>query len=199
MEGVNSGTFLLGARPSSRNKTTYNSMNDWMRLQGQVMTSQPRAPVMYSGSEGFKEMPSVEVSNAQKEMAVEDFNDKFQRSYTDLAHQIAYRYPNPGLPRIRQGAIGGTWRHIKEVLGHHGSRVCFVDGLVSVYDTDKFSEALQPQLPYKAKLVQPPYAPTQSEYSNGKRGVVLPSLETDVDRKLRMNAAPRHTGHYQFK
>ena len=30
--------------------------------------------------------------------------------------------------RLRQGRIGGSWRHIKEVLGHGGSRVCYVDG-----------------------------------------------------------------------
>ncbi|XP_012942291.1 uncharacterized protein LOC106012803 [Aplysia californica] len=177
--------------------TTYNSMNDWMRMQGQVVSS--RAPVMYAGAEGFKELPSVEVSEMTSDQAIDDYDQKFQRSYSDLAHQIAYRYPNPGLPRIRQGAIGGTWRHIKEVLGHHGSRVCFVDGLVSVYDSDKFSDALQPPLPYRGKLVHPPYAPTQTEYANGKKGIVFPRLEDGVDRKLRMNALPSHRGHYQFK
>jgi len=30
--------------------------------------------------------------------------------------------------RLRQGRIGGSWRHIKEVLGHGGSRVVYVDG-----------------------------------------------------------------------
>jgi len=100
---------------------------------------------------------------------------------------------------IRQGAIGGTWRHIKEVLGHHGgSRICFIDGLVSVYDTDKFTQALQPQLPYRGKMVQPPYAPTQQEYADSKKGVHFPPVETDVDRKLRMNSQPIHRGHYKF-
>jgi len=198
LEGVSSNTFLLGARPSSRNKTTYNSMNDWMRMQGEVATS--RAPVMYAGAAGFKEMPSVETCDKQtSSQAAEDYNDKFEKSYSDLQHQIAYRYPNPGLPRIRQGAIGGTWRHIKEVLGHHGgSRICFIDGLVSVYDTDKFTQALQPQLPYRGKMVQPPYAPTQQEYADSKKGVHFPPVETDVDRKLRMNSQPIHRGHYKF-
>jgi len=178
--------------------TTYNSMNDWMRMQGEVASS--RAPVMYAGAEGFKEMPSVETCDRQTTaQAADDYNEKFEKSYSDLQHQIAYRYPNPGLPRIRQGAIGGTWRHIKEVLGHHGgSRICFIDGLVSVYDTDKFTQALQPQLPYRGKMVQPPYAPTQQEYADSKKGVHFPPVESDVDRKLRMNAGPVHRGHYKF-
>ncbi|GFR74197.1 zinc finger SWIM domain-containing protein 6 [Elysia marginata] len=163
-------------------------------MQGRVVSSQ--TPVMYSGMQGFQAMPSVETTDDSN-----PYDEAFQKSYTDLAHQIAYRYPNPGLPRIRQGAIGGTWRHIKEVLGHHGSRVCFVDGLVSVYDTDRFSEALQPSLPYQGKHVQPPFAPTQAEHAaNGRRGVVLPSLETDVQRKVRIaSSTPRHRGHYLFK
>ena len=35
--------------------------------------------------------------------------------------------------RERQGRIGGSWRHIKEVLGHGGSRVVFVDGKSEVF------------------------------------------------------------------
>lgn len=181
------------------NMTTYSSMNDWMRMQGQVMNS--KAPsVMYSGAQGFKEVPQFDEADQQTNSAsVDDYNDKFERSYTDLAHQIAYRYPNPGLPRTRTGAIGGTWRHIKEVLSDSGSRVCFVDGLVSVYDTEKFSEALQPPLPYKGKFVTPPYAPTPTEYTNGKNGIVLPPLSADMQRKIRLNSQPRTRGHYQFK
>lgn len=199
MQATTSSTFLDGARPASRTKTTYSNMNDWMRLQGRVANSQ--APVMYTGAGGFQQLPSVEISDVETEALKENYEDTFKRSYSDLAHQIAYRYPNPGLPRIRQGAIGGTWRHIKEVLGHHGSRVCFVDGLVSVYDTDKFSEALQPPLPYKGKLVHPPYVPTQSEHdiNNGKKGVHFPKVESDMERKIKMASNPRHKGHYQFK
>jgi len=198
IDGVTSQTFLQGARPSSRNKTTYTCMNDWMRMEGRTMTSQQ--PVMYSGAQGFTQVPTMESPAHQTSaQANEDFNTKFRRSYSDLAHQIAYRYPNPGLPRIRQGCMGGTWRHIKEVLGHSGSQVCFVDGLVSVYDSDKFNEALQPSLPYKGKLVHPPYAPTKTEFASSRQRVCLPRLDDDINRKLKLNVSPSHRGHYQFK
>lgn len=168
-------------------------MNDWMRLQGRV--ANVAAPVVYTGMDGFQEMPSVEVADVENNTAKEEFDDKFQETYSGLSHQIAYRYPNPGLPRIRQGAIGGTWRHIKEVLGHHGSRVCFVDGLVSVYDSNRYSEALQPPLPYKGKLVHPPYAPTRDEFGNSKKSVSFPPVGGATARGP---SAPRHRGHYQF-
>ena len=44
-------------------------------------------------------------------------------------------------------------------------------GLVSVYDSDKFNEALQPSLPYKGKLVHPPYAPTKTEFASSRQRV----------------------------
>ncbi|ELT90647.1 hypothetical protein CAPTEDRAFT_220997 [Capitella teleta] len=62
-------------------------------------------------------------------------NDAHYSRYLSLSQNVAQRYPNPGPPRYREGAIGGNWRHIKEVLGHSGSRVIFVDGLVSLEDT----------------------------------------------------------------
>lgn len=43
------------------------------------------------------------------------------------------------LSRVRQGSIGSSWRHIKEVLGNTGNRVCFVDGMHS--ESSKFAFA----------------------------------------------------------
>ncbi|XP_076471407.1 uncharacterized protein LOC143301187 [Babylonia areolata] len=88
--------------------------------------------------------------------------DYYKRVYDDMTKKIAYRWPNPGTPRNREGRIGGTWRHIKEVLGHGGSRFVFVDGLVSVYDDQKFTEKLQAQLPYRPHI-RPLYAPFKGE------------------------------------
>ena len=34
--------------------------------------------------------------------------------------------------RLRQGRIGGTWRHIKEVLPQGGGRVCYIDGMLLI-------------------------------------------------------------------
>jgi hypothetical protein len=34
-------------------------------------------------------------ANTQKD----DYNVRFRESYADLTNQIAYRFPNPGLPR----------------------------------------------------------------------------------------------------
>ncbi|ESO97614.1 hypothetical protein LOTGIDRAFT_228247 [Lottia gigantea] len=103
---------------SEQHKTTYGSMNDWMGVQDRVAST--NVPVTMSDSNWM-----------QKTMLTEQnptFDDKYSRAYTDLSKQIAYRHPNPGKARERQGRIGGSWRHIKEVLGHGGSRVVFVDG-----------------------------------------------------------------------
>jgi len=62
--------------------------------------------------------------------------DEYYNRYMALSQNVADRYPDPGAPRERQGAIGGSWRHVKEVLGHGGSRTIFIDGLVSLYDMD---------------------------------------------------------------
>merc|ERR1712227_925530 len=70
-------------------------------------------------------------------MPSERRSDEFYKRYNQLSAKVAYQYPDPGTPRERQGRIGGSWRHIKEVLGHGGSRVVFVDGLVRLYDQDK--------------------------------------------------------------
>ena len=52
------------------------------------------------------------------------------------------------------GRIGGSWRHIREVLGYTGSQVCFVDGLVSVYDKEGGHEV--PRGPaWRARLAGP--------------------------------------------
>ena len=42
--------------------------------------------------------------------------------------------------RLRQGRIGGSWRHIKEVLGHGGSRVVYVDGWYSIRTSNNVKE-----------------------------------------------------------
>ncbi|KAK6191955.1 hypothetical protein SNE40_003522 [Patella caerulea] len=100
------------------NKTTYGCMNDWMNVQNRVLSS--GVPVTMSDSNWMK-------ANAMADTRP-GFNDKYGKAYTELSQQIAYRHPNPGKARERQGRIGGSWRNIKEVLGHSGSRVVFVDG-----------------------------------------------------------------------
>ncbi|CAL1541176.1 unnamed protein product [Lymnaea stagnalis] len=161
----------------------------------------------------FTVPPSVGLTNGSKANVPDDSEQKFRRSYTDLAQQIAYRYPNPGMPKAREGAIGGTWRHVKEVLGHGGSMVCFIDGLVRVYDQEKFTEALQPTSPAQPVHVTPSslapapfnygYSPTQSDkqlnygYSPTQR-VKPPLLDEAIERKLMMSSTPKRKGHYRY-
>uniref|UniRef100_A0A2C9KFR0 Uncharacterized protein n=1 Tax=Biomphalaria glabrata TaxID=6526 RepID=A0A2C9KFR0_BIOGL len=117
---------------------------------------------------------------------------ELRRSYSELASQIAYRYPNPGLPRAREGAMGGTWRHIKEVQAFTGSRLCFIDGLVSLYDQEDFN--VNPPLSARRAL-QPPYAPTQQEYAASKQ---VPVIDNDNQRKIRLAPNPKRKGHYRY-
>ncbi|KAL8584817.1 hypothetical protein ACOMHN_037522 [Nucella lapillus] len=98
--------------------------------------------------------------------------DYYKRAYDDLTQKIAYRWPNPGTPRNHVGRSGGTWRHIKEVLGHGGSRFVFVDGLVSVYDDQKFTQKLQAQIPYRPHI-RPLYAPYKGESTNSAAALPL--------------------------
>ncbi|XP_076439987.1 uncharacterized protein LOC143279744 [Babylonia areolata] len=44
-------------------------------------------------------------------------------------------FPLWGPPRLRHGRQGGSWRHVKEVLQAGGNRIVFVDGQISVKDT----------------------------------------------------------------
>ena len=61
--------------------------------------------------------------------------------YMQLSSNVAQKHPNPGRPREHIGRIGGNWRHIREVLGYTGTQVCFVDGLVSLYDKEQAARA----------------------------------------------------------
>jgi len=190
-----SQTILDRYRPSSRHKigayeTTYGHMNDWMKMQRQ---SGPGLPVTMSDS-NFQEI----LKSQSKEHDMQ-----FQKSYNKLTSKIAYRYPNPGMPRQRQGRIGGSWRHIKEVLGHGGSRVVYVDGLISVYDTENFNQTLNAQVPMMphvrsqvapdipapepAKVQFPPVANQSSPYTDG-----------DVARKMGLNVSPKYKGFYRY-
>uniref|UniRef100_K1R3K9 Uncharacterized protein n=1 Tax=Magallana gigas TaxID=29159 RepID=K1R3K9_MAGGI len=114
-----------------RERTTYGHMNDWMKV------SRNGVPVTMSDNNWHNLKQSE-----QKEHDIQ-----FKKAFNNLTSKIAYRYPNPGNPRQRQGRIGGSWRHIKEVLGHGGSRVVYVDGLISVYDSENFNQALTSQVP----------------------------------------------------
>merc|ERR1711893_319887 len=88
--------------------------------------------------------------------------DDYYSRYMQLSQNVAYRYPDPGPPRQREGAIGGSWRHIKEVLGHGGSRVVFVDGLVSLYDIDKHHLAKK-HMPLRASISTPLYGASRHD------------------------------------
>jgi len=98
----------LPFRPVSRSKTTYGSMTSWAKKDTPDYVPPPQSAR----------------------------GDNYHDRYMQLSANVAIKHPNPGKPRERMGRIGGTWRHIREVLGYTGSQVCFVDGLVSLYDLE---------------------------------------------------------------
>lgn len=137
-------------RPFSRQRTSYSSMNQWRDKEGTTVPQTlngKRVPVRMAEGAWKKTKPKTEdvgwpiagdTLNAARQPNTEEFN----KSYVELMNRVAYRYPNPGAPRIRQGRVGGTWRHIKEVQSNNTDRVVYVDGLVRVYDTQKFNSHL---------------------------------------------------------
>ncbi|KAK3101127.1 hypothetical protein FSP39_001148 [Pinctada imbricata] len=170
-----------------RERTTYGHMNDWMKM------NRGNVPLTMSDNNWHN----------LKQTEKLDHDLQFKKSYNNLTSKIAYRYPNPGKPRQRQGRIGGSWRHIKEVLGHGGSRVVYVDGLISVYDSENFNQALNSQVPMmphiKSKVMPdsdesagapvqfPPVSNNAPSYTDG-----------DVARKMGLNVSPKYKGFYRY-
>ncbi|XP_060560639.1 uncharacterized protein LOC132720500 isoform X5 [Ruditapes philippinarum] len=189
-------------------RTTYGKMNEWTKSSG-GRDSRTGIPVTRSDG-NWKHTPrdTDMPANTQKD----DYNVRFRESYADLTNQIAYRFPNPGLPRLRQGRIGGSWRHIKEVLGHAGSRVCYVDGLVSVYDEEQFNQNLHAQSPYRPHLRRQLYSAnrgfdfeTARQGREAAQGVQLPAVEelpmmssNERARKLAIQNPTKHKAVYSY-
>jgi len=45
-------------------------------------------------------------------------------------------YPSPyGPPRLREGKVGGCWRHVRETVGQRGQCIMFVEGTVKIRDS----------------------------------------------------------------
>jgi len=202
-----SADFLKQIRP----RTTYGKMNEWMKMSG---GKEVRTGVPVTLSDGnWKQTKQTETTHKNPR---DDYNVRFRDSYADLTSQIAYRFPNPGLPRLRQGSIGGSWRHIKEVLGHSGGRVCYVDGLVAVYDEENFNQQLQARSPYRPHLRRQVYSANRgfdheaanygrTGLSNSTQGVQLPAVEelpmmssNERDRKLAIQSQNKHKGVYAY-
>jgi hypothetical protein len=55
-------------------------------------------------------------------------NDAYFQRYLELADKKAYRYPDPGVHKTREGCMGGSWRHIKQVLGQGANNLVYIDG-----------------------------------------------------------------------
>ncbi|KAL3842349.1 hypothetical protein ACJMK2_020375 [Sinanodonta woodiana] len=196
--------FQCLPRPS----TTYGKMNEWWKMtRGRETTGVP-----LTMSDGNWHQIDY-ITDAQRKSA-DEYNNKFKAAYADLTSKIAYRYPNPGLPRIRQGRIGGSWRHIKEVLGHGGSRVVFVDGLVSTYDQENFNQALNGQIPYRPHLKTSLHNPNKIdvattrqniEFGPSSKAVRLPAVEelpmmseNERARKMALQSPHKHKGFYRY-
>lgn len=185
--------------------TTYGKMNEWMKMPG-GRDSRNGIPVTLSDG-NWKHTGKQTESNAKPQK--DDFNVRFRESYHDLTQQIAYRFPNPGLPRLRQGRIGGSWRHIKEVLGHAGSRVCYVDGLVAIYDEEQFNQELQARSPFRPHLRRQLYSANRGfnheAARQGREGVQLPQVEelpmmsaNERARKMAIQSPNKYKGVYSY-
>nr|XP_034304051.1 uncharacterized protein LOC105334161 isoform X5 [Crassostrea gigas] len=175
-----SETILKRYRPLSRHKTTYGHMNDWMKV------SRNGVPVTMSDNNWHNLKQSE-----QKEHDIQ-----FKKAFNNLTSKIAYRYPNPGNPRQRQGRIGGSWRHIKEVLGHGGSRVVYVDDPYSPEGPGRrlmFSPTrayFDPFTPLGSSCVEPSYPSVQGASPSYQDG--------DVARKMGLNVSPKYKGFYRY-
>ncbi|XP_059170654.1 uncharacterized protein LOC131952138 [Physella acuta] len=148
----------------------------------------PNGQTSYT-SNAFKQS-SLQVPEREEPIERDDYNLRFKRSYTDLAQKISSRYPSS--PRRREGAIGGTWRHVREVLGHGGSMLCYIDGMVSIHD----NEALQASL--TKRPLHPPYAPLREDFENRTQDCIFPRVDSDLERKLKLASMPKRKGHYRF-
>ncbi|XP_041367551.1 uncharacterized protein LOC121382114 isoform X2 [Gigantopelta aegis] len=185
-QNVNSSSLLENMRAVSRQKTTYTSMNEWRD------NPMARAAVCGTAPASGPRWHQDRVADAAKPLGQRSV-DEFNKAYCNLTKQIAYIHPNPGPPRCREGRIGGTWRHIKEVLGHSGSRVVFVDGLVSIYDSENFNNALHDEGPYRPHLASARYAPCIGDLQSYNRRE-LSELQTCGYRPS-MPQDPRESGH----
>nr|XP_022340246.1 uncharacterized protein LOC111134935 isoform X2 [Crassostrea virginica] len=163
-----------------RERTTYGNMNDWMKV------SRDGVPVTMSDNNWHNLK-----KNEQKEHDLQ-----FKKAFNNLTSKIAYRYPNPGNPRQRQGRIGGSWRHIKEVLGHGGSRVVYVDDPYSPEGPGRrlsFSPTrayFDPFTPLGSSSFEPSYPPVQGASPSYQDG--------DVARKMGLNVSPKYKGFYRY-
>ncbi|XP_052798838.1 uncharacterized protein LOC128230532 isoform X3 [Mya arenaria] len=203
-EILTSEDVLKAIRPLSKTKTTYGKMNEWTKASG---GRDMRTGVPVTRSDGNWRKQATENGLRPNN---DNFNVRFRESYADLTNQIAYRFPNPGLPRLRQGSIGGSWRHIKEVLGHGGSRVCYVDGLVAKYDEEQFNQDLANQSTYRPHLRRQVYSPNRgidfrSIRQAPKEEIHLPAVEelpmlsaSEKARKMAIQSPNKHKGIYAY-
>ncbi|XP_064635326.1 uncharacterized protein LOC135492676 isoform X2 [Lineus longissimus] len=130
-------------RPFSRSLTSYSTMNDWMGTQGREQPT--NVPVtLTDGNWKYVRPATIGASLDEKEALrrlVPNDDAYFQR-YMELVDKKAYRYPDPGMQKQREGCLGGSWRHVKQVLGQGGNNLVFVDGLTRLYDHSELNEQL---------------------------------------------------------
>ncbi|XP_067952230.1 uncharacterized protein [Watersipora subatra] len=109
------------------------------------LTSQrPHTSVSYSynqcGNGKLATLPAMLTDTNWRTRRAKQVNDElpadeeFEKSYEELASRKAYRHPHPGIPKGREGCIGGTWRHTKEAVGYGPGRLMWIDGIVTLYD-----------------------------------------------------------------
>merc|ERR1711990_563058 len=144
---------IFGFKPDdlmSPGNSSYDAMNHWL-------------PQIYR-------KPTVEFKN---KINPPDSNGKLNRlpPLTNTAvnsnHCLDFGYfgkssqyqPDPGVPRMRTGRIGSSWRNITQVLGNRGNQVLFIDGAVKQTDNSRYPWAMGEYGPMEsessASYVQP--------------------------------------------
>jgi len=138
--------------PFTRSKTTYAGMNDWM-LADREKTNVP---------------PTITDQNWKHKGPARDTS--YEQLYRELISKRAYRFPNPGPPRKREGNVGASWRHIKEVPSYSGSKVYYVDGIVGLYDSTSLNQKLASRsLPLAPSYGTPLFAMNRNDVSGYRK------------------------------
>ncbi|XP_041359460.1 uncharacterized protein LOC121375854 [Gigantopelta aegis] len=124
-------------------KTSYGAMNNWLatskNYQGQLPTVRSVRGPNFAPR---RIHPSVSQLAAVDDTLPVHLRysrncgyDDFHKAFRNIGHQWPdLSYPNFGPARLRQGRLGGSWRHIKEVMQAVGNRGTFIDGCIATDD-----------------------------------------------------------------
>ncbi|XP_064625862.1 uncharacterized protein LOC135486723 isoform X2 [Lineus longissimus] len=114
-------TYRPAIPRDTKSRTSYSQMNSWM----QMPPMEKKHIVQFGGASNIP--PPVHLQYYKS-----GGYDDAHKAFRQLENQnLANSYPHYGPPRLRNGHVGGSWRHMKEVLQAGGRRIVFVDGQIT--------------------------------------------------------------------